>query len=143
MGALACTAKNEEPSVSPATAGAHSDAIDSTSGAAGNTTPLPASWCAAHEVLEQKCQRCHSAPTENGAPFSLVTYADTQIRTPQGKHRYELIAAALTNDFMPPLWLSLDPEVVPLTDPERSTLLSWCETGAHAASPPDSDCSDP
>jgi hypothetical protein len=72
-----------------------------------------------------------------------VTHDDTRVLGAAGKPRYERIAAAVTDDFMPPLWLKLEPEVVPLTDAERSTLLGWCESGAPEAPADDPECEGP
>lgn len=92
--------------------------------------PLTTNWCAARDVLERKCQRCHSSEPEHGAPFALVAYEDTQVLNAKGKPRYEQIAVAVSSDFMPPSFLKLTPEVELLTEPERTTLLDWCEQGA-------------
>jgi uncharacterized membrane protein len=95
-------------------------------GANGVTTSMAEpDWCAARIVLEAKCQRCHRDPTVNGAPFALLTYADTQVVDRNGIPRSERMKDAIASDYMPPNFLKLDPEVEPLTEAERALLLSW------------------
>lgn len=131
LASAACAATGEVPS---------SSASESNGGASGETNlPLTTTWCAARTVLEQKCQRCHGAEPDYGAPFSLVTYEDTQVANAKGKLRYELIAAAVSSDYMPPSFLQLTPEVEPLTEQERTTLLDWCDAGAPGPDQPDCD----
>jgi uncharacterized membrane protein len=123
---------------------ASSPSVESSAGAPADvSSSLPSSWCAAREVLEQKCQRCHAEETQHGAPFALVSYQDTQVVNAKGKPRYELIAAAVSSDFMPPSFLNVTPPVEPLTDLERAALLDWCERGAPGPSAPDSPCDPP
>jgi uncharacterized membrane protein len=109
-------------------------------GAAAEAEPaLASAWCQARSVLTQKCQRCHGETPEHGAPFSLVTYEDTQLVNAKGTPRYERIATAVSSDFMPPSFLELTPSVEPLTELERAALLDWCDGGAPgpmAADPP-------
>lgn len=87
--------------------------------------PSGPDWCAARAVLQAKCQRCHDEPQQNGAPFPLLTYADTQVVDRAGTPRSDKMKAALESDYMPPQFLKLTPEVEPLSDEERSTLLDW------------------
>ena len=95
-------------------------------GADGVTTPAgEPDWCAARAVLRAKCQRCHGEPTENGAPFPLLTYADTQVADRNGTPRFEKMKDAVESDYMPPNFLKLDPEVEPLSAAERTLLLTW------------------
>lgn len=89
----------------------------------------------------KKCQRCHALEPEHGAPFSLVSYDDTQVLNGKGNPRYEQIAVAVSSDFMPPSFLVLEPEVEPLTAQELATLLAWCEQGAPGPAVED-DCGD-
>jgi cytochrome c5 len=130
ISAIACATTTDEPSPPAPLNGASGEAS-----AANRPT-----WCEARAVLELKCQRCHGTTPEHGAPFSLVTYDDTQAQNANGKLRYELIATALATDFMPPRYLELEPEVALLTDAEQATLLGWCESGAPAPSAEDPDC---
>jgi uncharacterized membrane protein len=92
--------------------------------------PASPAWCAVRDLLGAKCQRCHGAAPEHGAPFSLVTYEDTQVEDRKGRPRFEAIAAAVASDYMPPGFIELDPLVAPLTGDERSLLLDWCASGA-------------
>jgi uncharacterized membrane protein len=136
----------------PACANATQDHLDersttqqpAASGAAGEgtggraTDEAPPAWCAVTALLEAKCQRCHGAEPAYGAPFSLVSYEDTQVENRKGRPRFEAIEAALASDYMPPTFLELDPPVTPLTDDERSLLLAWCVSGAPGAA--DTEC---
>lgn len=97
-------------------------------------------YCDAQPILANKCVRCHSDPPRNGAPFSLQEYADTQITTDNGEHRYERMREAIESDFMPYRGIMLDPPVEPLTCEERATLLDWLGHGAAAAPADDPDC---
>ena len=91
-------------------------------GAMAGTEP---DWCRARMVLGAKCQRCHQDPTQNGAPFPLLTYADTQVVDRKGVPRFEKMKAALEAEYMPPTFLQLEPAVEPLLESERDALLSW------------------
>lgn len=107
---------------------------EAAAGAPAEVSAPLTSWCAALDVLERKCQRCHASEPEHGAPFALVSYDDTQALNARGKPRYEQIAAAVSSDFMPPQYLKLEPQVESLTEQERTTLLDWCEQGAPGPS---------
>lgn len=91
-------------------------------------------WCDVAPILEARCQRCHTDPQKNAAPFPLLSYDDTQEEA-----RYEQMGDAVDRDFMPPLWLVLDPPVDPLSCREKATLLGWVDQGAPP--PPDDDTS--
>jgi hypothetical protein len=89
-------------------------------------------WCQALSVIESKCQRCHSEPPQNGAPFPLLTYDDTQVllgaeQTPV----YSKMRVAVGLDYMPLTAIPLDPPVQPLTCEEKTTLLRWLDQGAQ------------
>jgi uncharacterized membrane protein len=88
------------------------------------------SWCAIEAILQLKCQRCHQRPTAHGAPFSLLTYDDTQVQDSKGKPRFAQIASDVESEYMPPQFIELDPAVAPLSAHERTTLLDWCAQGA-------------
>lgn len=81
--------------------------------------------CGPRSVLENVCQHCHSFPTQNDAPFPLVTYSDIMINRGEGITR-DLMIAQLNARRMP-----LAP--VTITDDQRDTLLAWLESGAPAA----------
>jgi uncharacterized membrane protein len=82
-------------------------------------------WCQVRSVLADKCHRCHTAPPEHGAPFSLLTYEDTQVVDRRGTRRFERLHDAVESEYMPPTFLKLDPPVEALTDNERQLLLDW------------------
>lgn len=94
-------------------------------------------WCAARAVLERNCQRCHGAKPSNGAPFSLVTYDDTQASNKKGKARFEAIAQVVASELMPPTYLELEPPVAALQSEDRELLLAWCEQGAPGSASDD------
>lgn len=95
-----------------------------------SSNPNEPSWCAARAVLERNCQRCHGAKPSNGAPFSLVTYEDTQASNKKGKARFETIAQVVESELMPPTYLELEPPVAALPGEDRELLLAWCKQGA-------------
>jgi uncharacterized membrane protein len=103
---------------------------DGLSASAGSAASSETSWCEIQPILRQKCQRCHQLPAEHGAPFSLLTYADTQAGDGKGNSRFQLMAAVIDSKYMPPQFIELDPPVEPLTAEERASLLAWCSQGA-------------
>lgn len=127
--ALALAACGSPPANDASLPGAPTSAADS-------GAPADSEWCAADLVLSHKCRRCHQAPPKNGAPFSLLTYEDTQLVDSQGKPRFMRMADAVSSGYMPAQFVSLTPPVEGLTADERATLLGWCEAGA----PPGADC---
>jgi hypothetical protein len=89
-------------------------------------------WCQALGVLEDSCQRCHQEPPQNGAPFALMTYADTQAPYYTTDFAvWEKMGAAVAADFMPATFIELDPPVEPLSCEQKTTLLTWLEQGAQ------------
>jgi uncharacterized membrane protein len=116
---------------------AHSEPFNAPDrGGAATTEPISAAgggegvgtgpdFCAARTVLRDKCQRCHQDPTQDGAPFPLLTYADTQVVDRKGVPRFQRMKAAVDSDYMPPTFLDLEPAVEPLQDSERAALLGW------------------
>ena len=99
-------------------------------------TPEPSgvTWCQALGVLEASCQRCHSDPVQNGAPFPLVTYDHTQVvvgmAMPTPVH--VKMREAVASDFMPLRQIPLDPPVQALTCEQKTTLLAWLDQGAES-----------
>jgi hypothetical protein len=91
-------------------------------------------WCQVRRLIERRCHRCHGAPTALGAPFPLVSYADTQRDYPSGSGRYifERMDHVIRYRVMPPVSLPLDPPVLPLEQAEADLLLVWLEEGALA-----------
>jgi uncharacterized membrane protein len=131
VGLLSCAYASGEPSDRQTTT--HAPTVSGAAGAAETGAGMEAAgagWCAIEELLAAKCGRCHGAQTDHGAPFSLVTYADTRIENRKGEARFEAIAAAVMSDFMPPSFLALEPPVAALTGEERALLLDWCADGA-------------
>jgi hypothetical protein len=87
---------------------------------------IPALPCAIETILVAKCQRCHSDPPQNTAPFKLTTWQDTQ-RRHAGTPIHRLMRNAVEKDLMPFTFLKLTPPVEPLTPDEKTTLLDWLE----------------
>jgi hypothetical protein len=101
-------------------------------------------FCDAEPIIANKCQRCHDQPTRNGAPFPLLTYADTQVSTPTPgdpeRKRYQDMWLAVEQGEMPYRALTLDPPVQGLTCEERTTLLTWLREDAPAPPEAHPDC---
>jgi hypothetical protein len=88
--------------------------------------------CDVGRAIEAKCQRCHTDPPRNGAPFPILTWDDT--RAPYGLAVvYEAMLVAVESGFMPLTELSLSPPVEDLTPEEKTTLVSWLRAGAPPA----------
>ncbi len=101
--------------------------------------------CDVEAVLVAKCQRCHDTPEHLApclrrkscvsGPFPLLTYADTQQGTGNGRI-FELMGQAVSLGYMPFTEANVSPPVEPLTDAEKSTLLDWiaaCAPGTSTA----------
>jgi hypothetical protein len=90
----------------------------------------PAFPCDVSRIIEAKCERCHSDPPENGAPFPLLSWEDTQ--KPYGRVLvHDAMLVAVESGFMPLTELELSPPVEDLTTSERTVLLSWLGAGAE------------
>jgi hypothetical protein len=83
------------------------------------------------DVQGRRCHRCHVEPQENGAPFPLLTWANTQ-GIYGNKPIWTKMYAAVCEDFMPycgdgscPVGVAPVPAVLPLTPSQKSTLLEW------------------
>jgi hypothetical protein len=114
---------------------------DEGTGGEGGALP-PIRFCQAEIVLRTVCQRCHADPPLNGAPFSLVTYEDTQEPFGSlGRYRWQRMKEAVESGFMPLRGLDLDPPIEPLTCEERSTLLGWLDQCALPEG--GTECDDP
>ena len=145
VGLVAVTAcgSNEDEPLDPADAGA----AGGSGGAAGDGGPGPGDGgtgseadfpCDVRAVIESSCQRCHTDPPRNGAPFPLLTWQDT--RAEYGVQLvYEAMLPAVESDFMPLRGLGLDPPVEALSDQEKTTLVDWLEAGAPPVFDPDCD----
>jgi len=106
----------------------------------GRTDPVP--WCDVHAVLACKCQRCHTDPQQNGAPFPLLTYEDTQEPIGTGSRRWQRMRSAVALDFMPPTFFDdLVPPVEMLTEFEKATIIGWADQGAELLGP--AECTPP
>jgi len=95
--------------------------------------PSRVRWCDAARAIHAKCERCHSAPPRlYGAPFPLLTYADTQLEYPPGSGQLvsQRMYGMIAHGRMPPLGQPMDPPVEPLTDAELDILLVWLREGA-------------
>jgi len=89
--------------------------------------------CAIEDVLASSCRRCHWDPRENDAPFSMVKWEDTQ-KMRSGKPIHVLMRQMVGADLMPPLDLSVEPKVSPLSAAHKQTLLAWLDAGAKKSS---------
>jgi hypothetical protein len=78
--------------------------------------------CEVNRVLTTVCQQCHEAPPINDAPFSLVTYADTQTNV-NGAPIYKYMLTALQAGRMPAQPVQLEAD-------DRAILISWLRAGA-------------
>lgn len=118
------------------TEGVEGDAGAAMGGAGPGGAPAALTpWCDAYAVMEAKCHRCHNEPQLYGAPFSLLTWADTQAKYSTSKVRYQRMQDVVTSGFMPLVDangppLNAMPPVEPLTDEEKITLLQWLGEGA-------------
>lgn len=103
-------------------------------GSAGGGAAVP--FCAAFEVVVDKCQRCHTDPPKFGAPVPFLSVDD--FHRPYGSGSMEYFQAAIGQveaDLMPYTALndpptSLMPPVEALTSAEKATLLGWLRQGA-------------
>ena len=92
----------------------------------------PVSWCDAYHVINCVCQQCHQNPPLHGAPIPLMTYADTQAPFPTpDKLVWQTMQVVVAICFMPfrddP---KVMPPVLPLSNDDYNTLLSWLGQGA-------------
>jgi hypothetical protein len=86
-------------------------------------------FCQAEIVLRTVCQTCHANPPLHGAPFSLVTYEDTQKPFDSEKLRWERMREVVEANIMP---IRLrDVPFRPLTCEEKTTLLGWLDECAR------------
>jgi hypothetical protein len=116
--------EDHEPVIS-----SHSGGAPQFDGGSGRTDPVP--WCDVHAVLACKCQRCHTDPMQNSAPFPLLTYEDTQADY-AGEPRWQHMRRVVATDFMPPNFFpDLMPPVEMLTDYEKETIIGWADQGAE------------
>jgi hypothetical protein len=100
--------------------------------AAEPTASLP---CDVQAVLSEVCDTCHSSPPKNGAPISIVTYADTQAvftQLPTYDHvpTWRVMGDAVAAGVMPQPWPG-----VALSSGQKQTLLAWVDAGAPPLAP--------
>lgn len=84
--------------------------------------------CDVDDVLAAKCRRCHSTPMRHSAPFSLLTWEDTQPML-RDRPRFQVMASAVKSGFMPYNVLA-NPPVERLSDAEKKVIVDWVEAGA-------------
>jgi hypothetical protein len=82
---------------------------------------------------QAKCRRCHQDPPLNGAPFPLLTWADTQFCYSQ-RAVWQRMSNVIDSGYMPycagsdaGACAKFDPPVEPLTAVEKAKLLSWLD----------------
>jgi hypothetical protein len=95
----------------------------------------PALPCDVQAVLSEVCDVCHSSPPQNGAPISLVTYADTQapftaLPTYDHAPTWKVMGDAVGSGLMPQPWPG-----VAFSAAQKQTLLSWVDAGAPPIAP--------
>ena len=83
--------------------------------------------CDVELILKSKCQSCHGDPLNKGAPFPLVSYADTQVIY-FDMVMYARMHQAIKTEFMP----ILPPK---LKEEETDTMLAWLCACAPPAGP--------
>lgn len=95
---------------------------------------VPVPWCAAYHIINCVCQQCHQNPPLNGAPIPLMTYADTQAPFPLPSSKglvWQTMQTVVSARFMPYMGdKTVMPPVLPLSDDDYDTLLSWLAQGA-------------
>jgi hypothetical protein len=101
-------------------------------GAVGDTL-VP--FCDALTVVRAKCQRCHTDPTQNGAPVPFLTFEDFHEFYFADVKWWQRAVQVVESDYMPYVALnnpptSLMPPVEPLTADEKATLMGWFMQGA-------------
>jgi hypothetical protein len=74
------------------------------------------------KVLKDRCQLCHAAQPDFGAPMPLVTYADTQAVADGGLRMWRRMKNRIVDGTMP--------QNGKLTDAEKATLMNWFDAGA-------------
>jgi hypothetical protein len=99
----------------------------------GSLTDVPVPWCAAYQVINCVCQQCHQNPPLNNAPVPLMTYADTQAHfpVPTSTPVWKIMQSYVSTRYMPYMGdKTVMPPVLPLSDADYDTLLSWLDQGA-------------
>src|SRR5688572_10275084 len=88
-------------------------------------------WQDVEPIVSARCQTCHSNPPQNGAPFPIEDYGDTQL-TYNDDPIHERMASRVTDDGnpMPPR------PAASLPEREQEIIRSWSESGATEGLPP-------
>lgn len=113
---------------------------DAGADAAPACTPTPRTGdypCDVFAVIHANCHPCHQAPPLAGAPFPLLTYADTQ----QVFHPGKLVFQQMHDQIQP----GADPRMPfggALTSAEQQTLDAWL-TGCAPPAPAGTGCGCP
>lgn len=119
-------------------------ALGACGGGGGSPDSATLTYCDVAPILASKCQRCHTDPPEHGAPFPLLTYADTQEPSPlpdePGRTRASDMFHAVESDYMPYKGVDLEPPVSQLTCQEKTTLLDWLGKGGSPPPEAHEDC---
>ena len=101
--------------------------------AACDMTPKTGEYpCDVFTVIHDNCHSCHQDPPINGAPFSLLTYADTQELFNPSKRVFQQMYDQIQPGAAPRMPLNGT-----LTDAEQKTLDDWllaCAPPAAAGS---------
>ncbi len=89
-------------------------------------------WGDVEPIVRDRCQTCHDNPTANGAPISLVTYADVTAQASTGVpvHRQMYERVKSTSTPMPP------PPNPGLSSSEIDIFKTWTREGAPEGDPP-------
>jgi len=125
-----CVPPGGSPPLPPPGAGSSGGGGSGGGGDAGptceNTTPTGDFPCDVFTVLQNNCHTCHQDPPQKNAPFSLLTYEDTQADFgTSGKKRWQRMKEVVETNFMP-LGSAL-------TDSDKQILLGWLEGCAQPA----------
>jgi len=124
-----CVPPGGSPPLPPPGAGSGGGGGSGGSGGGGpsceNTTDVGDFPCDVHAVLQHNCFTCHQNPPQKGAPFSLLTYEDTQAPYGMTKQRWERMREVVDSGFMP--------QGSSLTDNDKQILLGWLEACAQPA----------
>ena len=92
-------------------------------GGEGGAPSVLIEFCQAEIILRTVCQKCHTDPQLNGAPFSLITYEDTQQPFGPDKLRWQRMQEVVEADIMPFIIPGVNES--PLTCEEKATLMGW------------------
>lgn len=107
-------------------AGPGGEGPDCGNGGSGGTPDEGDIPCEVFQVIKDKCQSCHGPTPSGGAPFSIMTWEDTQ--QPFGNiTRWERMEQVIQPGSSPHMPFYGAPQ---LTDDEFTTLDTWLKCGA-------------